>query len=265
MNEDNARIATKEKKRVSIPAEVQRKILLECGFKCSIPQCENTQALEFHHINGDPSDNREDNLLVLCAIHHAMAHGPGSKLDRKACELLKQTITKLSISLTVDKKELQQTWERLNTEEIAPAERGKLFESLTASLLASIPGLLVVERNVRSPIGEMDILIRNEAADASLSKLGAHIIVECKAHHDEPVPGYKVAAFLGKMALNRFTTGFLFSLSGFTRDAVAAAGNASRRDHLIVLVGPDDITDMIESQNRTEDIKQAVTRSLLAG
>jgi hypothetical protein len=263
MNNDSTREATM-KKRVSIPAEVQRKLLLECGFKCSIPLCQNTQALEFHHINGDPGDNSEDNLLVLCASHHAVVHAPGSKLDRKACELLKQTITKLSISLTADKRELRRIWERLNTEEIDPKERGRLFESLAADLLASIPGLLIVERNARAAIGEVDILVRNEATDASLNRLGAYIIVECKARN-QPVPGSEVAAFLGKMALNRFDTGFLFSLSGFTRDAVAAAGSASRRDHLIVLVAPDDITDMIESEDRTEDIKQTVERSLLAG
>ena len=203
---------------------------------------------------------------MLCAVHHALAHEPRSRLDRKACIWLKQGITKLSRVLEVDKKELIRIWKKLRTEGPGGDERGRLIESLTAGLLATIPGFIVAKRGIPSPIGDrVDILIRNETADPFLSKLGPYVPVECKARLDRPVEAPEVAAFLGKMALNRFTTGIMFSLSGFTQEAVSMAGSATRKDLMIILVGPDDVSDMIESRNRAENIKEAATRSLLAG
>jgi len=164
--------------------------------------------------------------------------------------------------LTVDKEELRQAWKK-TVEEESPVERREAFESLAAGLLASIPGFIVAKRNIRASIGEVDILLRNEVTDPFLNKLGEHIIVECKAYQN-PVKASEVAAFLGKMALHRIRTGFLFSSSGFTHEAVAIAGDGSRKDLSVVLVGPDDISDLIESDNRMENVKQAVTRSFLA-
>jgi len=70
------------KERVAIPRETKRKLLVESGYKCSVLHCNEKTALEFHHINGNPDDNRESNIIVLCANHHTLA-GNG-KIDRKA-------------------------------------------------------------------------------------------------------------------------------------------------------------------------------------
>ena len=70
------------KERIAIPKKTQRKLLVECGHKCSVHLCDEKTALEFHHINGNPSDNRESNLIVLCANHHTLAEN--DKIDRKA-------------------------------------------------------------------------------------------------------------------------------------------------------------------------------------
>lgn len=40
-------------------------------YKCEIEGCEYCQNLELHHINGDPTDNRIENLQILCPNHHA--------------------------------------------------------------------------------------------------------------------------------------------------------------------------------------------------
>jgi hypothetical protein len=80
------------RKRATIPKDTKRKLLLECGLKCSIACCAATQALEFHHINGDRCDNHEENILVLCAVHHSLAHDQRSPLDRKTCRMLRQAI-----------------------------------------------------------------------------------------------------------------------------------------------------------------------------
>ena len=121
-----------KKTRPAIPREVQRKLLLECGYECSIPRCSITQALEFHHINGDSSDSREENLLVLCAVHHAMAGGAKPKIDRKACEQLKKTIVQLSIPFVFDKEELSRQYDGELVQAVASSdpEIHQLVESM---------------------------------------------------------------------------------------------------------------------------------------
>jgi hypothetical protein len=73
-----------EKERIDIPKAAERKLLVESGHKCSAPFCNESDAISIHHINGDPSDNKESNLIVLCRNHHAMADS--GKIDRKKGE-----------------------------------------------------------------------------------------------------------------------------------------------------------------------------------
>ena len=78
------------KQRVPIPEETQRKLLVDCGHRCSVTQCNESFSLTFHHINGDPSDNRESNIIVLCHNHHDMADR--GKIDRKECTSYKERL-----------------------------------------------------------------------------------------------------------------------------------------------------------------------------
>jgi len=245
-----------------MPLDVRRKVLLECGHKCSIPQCPVKHGLEIHHINGNRADNREENLLVLCTKHHRMVRARGSRLDREKCEQLKRMIAQLSIPPVADKHALRETWRKLRTGR--SKKKREVFEFLAENLLASVPGFIVAEKRDNRLTDEALVLIRNEAADGVLNKLGEYIAVECKARKGKPVRDTEVAAFLGEMALNRCATGFLFSLSGFTPDAVAVAGTTTGRDFLIVPVAPPDVTRMIEAENRAESVKQAVKRSCRA-
>lgn len=61
-----------KKNRKSIPKEIRRKLLVFSRHECCI--CNNRIGRnEIHHINGDPSDNREDNLIPLCPNCHTQA------------------------------------------------------------------------------------------------------------------------------------------------------------------------------------------------
>lgn len=81
------------KRRKILPKHLQEELLIECGYKCSVPRCNITDSLEFHHINGKPSDNRKDNVVVLCAVHHHQADI--KKISKKACSIMKKMLPSL--------------------------------------------------------------------------------------------------------------------------------------------------------------------------
>jgi len=61
--------------RVPIPQRTQKQLLIRSGGVCE--RCgESLEGLnpDFHHKNGDPSDNRKSNLIVLCPNCHRRAH-----------------------------------------------------------------------------------------------------------------------------------------------------------------------------------------------
>jgi len=51
--------------------------------------CGTTESLHRHHIDGDRSNDFEDNIAVLCARHHRSVHGDGSERfkEEKVLEL----------------------------------------------------------------------------------------------------------------------------------------------------------------------------------
>jgi hypothetical protein len=85
----------KTKERTKIPMVTKRQLLIECGYKCSVPRCSGQwPTLAFHHINWDPSDHDSNNILVLCPTHHQMASS--KHIPTKDCKMRKQIITNFS-------------------------------------------------------------------------------------------------------------------------------------------------------------------------
>lgn len=59
------------KKRPPIPKAVEDKLLVSCKHSCCL--CERF-GVEIHHIDGNPSNNQEDNLIPLCGHCAGLAH-----------------------------------------------------------------------------------------------------------------------------------------------------------------------------------------------
>ena len=68
-------------------------MLVQCGYKCSVPRCGITYSLEFHHINKKPNDNRKENIIVFCAVHHHQADI--GRISTEGCKLIKQTLPRI--------------------------------------------------------------------------------------------------------------------------------------------------------------------------
>lgn len=67
---------TSTPKRVKIPLETRRQLLLEVCYRCANPRCNGIITLNAHHIIHveEGGSNDPDNLLVLCGHCHDMYH-----------------------------------------------------------------------------------------------------------------------------------------------------------------------------------------------
>lgn len=82
--------------RQNIPRDIERQIYIEAGYHCPVPNCGHEIGLDIHHIDGNPNNNKKENLILLCAVHHRLA--TSGKIDHKACRKIKE---RLSIEHTI--------------------------------------------------------------------------------------------------------------------------------------------------------------------
>ncbi|WP_082041006.1 HNH endonuclease signature motif containing protein [Microbacterium sp. MEJ108Y] len=81
-------------KRPPVPSELKRRLFLEVGYKCAVPICGSTTALEMEHIKPWAKVKRHDfdNMIVLCANHHRGNRSNVSGLDRKNLRAIKANL-----------------------------------------------------------------------------------------------------------------------------------------------------------------------------
>ena len=59
-------------KRTAIPPELRKEVLQKYSNRCAV--CEVKEGLEIHHKDLNPSNNKIENLVVLCGLHHKKIH-----------------------------------------------------------------------------------------------------------------------------------------------------------------------------------------------
>ncbi|WP_066044497.1 HNH endonuclease signature motif containing protein [Bathymodiolus septemdierum thioautotrophic gill symbiont] len=57
--------------RPKIPKAIENRLLYESAYACVVCQ---SDGCHIHHIDQDHSNNKENNLVVLCIKHHDEAH-----------------------------------------------------------------------------------------------------------------------------------------------------------------------------------------------
>ena len=80
-----------KKKRVAIPTPLQRKVKAKNLGVCCVCK-ERGIGIHLHHLDEDPSNNVEDNLVVLCVKEHDQHHRPGAYTTVKHIELGKEKL-----------------------------------------------------------------------------------------------------------------------------------------------------------------------------
>lgn len=86
--------------RPAIPAALKRQLMIDSGWKCSVPLCGTTSALEIDHIEewAKVGEHKYENLIVLCPTHHAMKKSGSNPRDVNALALraIKQNQTEVA-------------------------------------------------------------------------------------------------------------------------------------------------------------------------
>ena len=86
------------KKRISIPPKTKKYLQKEINSECPICQNQEIGHFEIHHIDENPSNNKFENLLMLCPICH-------SKITKKEITKEKVILIKSELSKTISKVE----------------------------------------------------------------------------------------------------------------------------------------------------------------
>ena len=81
-------------KRKSIPRKIKQKLQEEAGFRCAVPNCRATHALQYAHINpvAEDGSNLPSNMILLCAICHKRFDDHDPHLTREALINIKRNL-----------------------------------------------------------------------------------------------------------------------------------------------------------------------------
>lgn len=86
--------------RPKIPAAIERQLMLDAGYQCSIPTCHVGANLEIDHITewASVKEHEYSNLIVLCRNHHGMkVDGSNTReLNATALRIIKQNQMELA-------------------------------------------------------------------------------------------------------------------------------------------------------------------------
>jgi tetratricopeptide (TPR) repeat protein len=80
---------------MAIPRSCRENAFIESLFVCGNPECFHSDPLQVHHINGRNTDDRPDNLIVLCGRCHTRCHyGPlETRLSQDNCIKFKKYLS----------------------------------------------------------------------------------------------------------------------------------------------------------------------------
>ncbi len=104
----------KKKKRIKLPTDTEATVLFKEAHTCAICNDSGLE-IQINHIDGNPSNNNEENLIVVCTQHHA-------KISSKS-----------SISKGFTKKELIKY--KYDWEEVINRRRHSLADPMTVKMV----------------------------------------------------------------------------------------------------------------------------------
>ncbi len=115
--------SSKKPSRKAIPKAVRDSVLKEYRHRCAI--CGDDYD-HLHHIDEDPSNSVESNLIPLCANHHVRdAHNPTQPIDSRIMQFFRTY--RDPIILTAQFRILFERFDRIYADECADRERAATY------------------------------------------------------------------------------------------------------------------------------------------
>ncbi len=246
-------------RRRTIPATTRRKVAHQARHKCAHPRCQTRRPLDGHHVSQDSSDSRAENIVPVCAPHHQIIHGLGRHTGRKRAEELKRTAELAARPLVPDSAALRRRLNIATRRGHTPSQRR---DALHFALNGPLNSVGFEEEEVRHHTATQKMLVvyRNEAWDSFLHHLGSPLLVQCDECRTRPLSRAEVADFVRDMLLASASVGLLASLSTFDMAAVALAQDSTRKGLPVLLLGEDDIAELIDSEDRAATLREILRR-----
>jgi hypothetical protein len=106
-------------------------------------------------------------------------------------------------------------WEALNSQQ--PEVKGRAFEEFAVAFFGE--ALTVVRHDLRSAVGQIDLVVANERPDPFWATYGTDFWVECK-YEKAPASIPAINTFIGKLEASNRKLGFFVAKSRFTTPAL---------------------------------------------
>lgn len=139
--------------RPAVPAALRRELYEEAGYRCAIPTCRGTSALEMAHIRpwSEVQEHAYENMIVLCAVDHTRFDR--GEIPRRSMEAFKDNLTLMNGRYSEFERRILETFAQGTEADLAsgtlPIPGGT---SYTVSYLLR-DGLVIVEPNDQISIG----------------------------------------------------------------------------------------------------------------
>ena len=156
--------------------------------------------------------------------------------------------------------ELSRRWRLAIQDKLSSVEKGRLLEDFAKAFFGTL--FVVVESNLYTENGEIDVLLENRGTSPFWLEYGSHVLVECK-NWGSHVPldeiglvGYKASAFGIRLA-------FMLTKSGVTKDAKRTVRNqAASLTTLVVPLASDEIESALLGREDLEEFLKVRIRKV---
>jgi Holliday junction resolvase-like predicted endonuclease len=161
---------------------------------------------------------------------------------------------------------LKTLWHQIGTDNTKKG-KGKKLEELLSIMINLSHDFHIAKQNFRTKSEEIDLVVENTSSSTFFSQLRSPLmLVECK-NWTSKVSAKEVRDFAQKLQ-NRSkmlcNVGILVAISGLTRDAEEELLGYRGKDFLIVPIDGDDISKIIKSQMRFEELlKDKISKAAL--
>lgn len=156
-----------------------------------------------------------------------------------------------TLKIEYSRRKLIEDWKHCQNSNLSSYEKGLNLEIFTATLVDSIKGLSIIEKNLRSEFEELDLIVKNNINNPFIQTLNSPILlIECK-NWSTPVGVDEARVFESKIRElgKRANIGMFVAINGVTSAFKKHLNNIKREDYTIVVITYTDINELIYSSD----------------